>query len=381
MNSIVQRQLPFTDPIFNSGMALNTPIRSNSTPLSNSIFKSKPVFLHEWWLVKPQNQCNGFALAGIASMPAERMFVSSVIVKVHEPNVVETQDGTILAFRSFINSSRTLQNGFSSEVCQRFSIGFPHDWEKISTRLSVDVSNTSSHKETTNDTSQEALEAEDNKKITSLRLSQPQVDVIYNGENGFSNVDDSNASPCQKTADETLQEAEGNDNIASHKLSHPQVEVAYNGENEVSDFDDLNASFSKKTADVTSHEAKEAEGDNNIGCLRMSELEVDAINTGENGVSSVAAVESNQSKMGMFEFDLDLEQSSVKSPLHPKKLKLSSDRKENNKRLKQKIVEDPANSCRRVVTRSIAKNSHVMLKKDRKVGAKCFTSPERRSSR
>lgn len=253
------------------------------------------------------------------------------------------------------------------QVSQRFSVGFPHDWKKLSAcsgnecdyvnrANDFDVSNTSSHQETTGDTSQKAMEAEGNKNITSLRLSQPQVDVIYNGENGFSNVDDLNASSCQKTAGETLQEAEGNDNIVSHKLSDPQVEVAYNGENKVSDFDNLNASFHKKTADATSHKAKEDEDDYNVGSLLMSQPQVDVINPGENGVSSVAAAESSQSKMGVFEFDPVLEQSSVKSPLHLK----------NNKRLKQKIVEDPGNLCRRVVTRrvvtrSIAKNSHIML--------------------
>lgn len=223
-----------------------------------------------------------------------------------------------------------------------------------------DVSNTSIHKETTDDTSQEAMKAEANKNVTSLMLSLPQVDEIYNGENEFTNVDDSNASSCQKTADETLQEMEGNDNIASHKLSHPQVEEAYNGENKVSDFDDSNASIHKKTADVTSHKAKEAEDDDNAGNLRMSQPQVDMINNGENGVSSVTTRESSQSKMGVFEFDPVLEQGNVKSPLHPKKLKLSSDHKENNNRLKQKIIEDPGNSFRRV-TRSIAKKSHIML--------------------
>ncbi|XP_050907255.1 kinetochore-associated protein KNL-2 homolog [Lathyrus oleraceus] len=350
-------------------MALNTPIRSNTTPLSNSIFKCKQIFLHEWWLVKPQNHCNGFAIAGFASIGrGEKVFVSTVIVKVHETNVVETQDGVIVGFRGFINFSRSFQNGFSSQICQRFSIGFPHDWKKLSARLGnecdyvdrvndFDVSNTPCHKETMDDTSQEAMEVEGNKNITSLRLSQPQVDVIYNGEDGFSNVDDSNASPCQKTADKSLQEAEGNDNIASHKLSHPQVDVIYNGENKVSDFDDLNASFPKKTADMTSHEAKEADDDDNVGSLRISQLQVNMINTGENGVSSVAQAESSQSKMGVFEFDPVLEQSSVRSPLHPKKLnfyQLSSD-PEENKRLKQKIVEDHGNLCRRVMTRSIAK--------------------------
>jgi hypothetical protein len=51
----------------------------------------------------------------------ERMFFSSVIVKRHEPNVVETEDGVTIIIRGFINSSRTSQNGFPSDVGYPFS--------------------------------------------------------------------------------------------------------------------------------------------------------------------------------------------------------------------------------------------------------------------
>ncbi|KAL5098826.1 hypothetical protein RYX36_003153 [Vicia faba] len=138
------------------------------------------VFLHERWLVKPQNHCNGFALAAIASLLAETMFVSSVIIKVHEPNIVETQDGTIVAFRGFINPSY----------------------------------------------------------IPKCFFFRGRVPFI-------------------------------------------SVEVVYNDENNVSVFYELNVSFPKKKVDVTSHGAKEAEDDDNIGSLRMSQPEVDVINTGE----------------------------------------------------------------------------------------------------
>ncbi|KEH22328.1 putative transcription regulator Others family [Medicago truncatula] len=340
-------------------MASKTPIRSTTTPLSNSIFKSKHIFLHEWWLVKPPNQCKGLALAGIASMERERMFFSSVIVERHEPNVVETQDGITVMFHGLINASRTSQNGFSSEVCRRFSVGFPHNWKNYSAHSSenecenvdkvtgFDDSNTSSHKITADETSQEA---EGNNNIANLRLSQPHVGVIYNGENGFSN-----ASPHKKAADGTLQEdiePEGNDNIAGLKLSQ--------------------------------QEDMEPEGNNNIASLDLSQPQVDMISNGENGVSSVAAAENSQNLISVFEFDPTYEPDSLRSPLYAKKLDfdiLSSDRMDK-KRTKKKIVGETGNLCSsRVLTRSIAKKSHMMLKKDGKTAVKCFTSPVRRSTR
>jgi hypothetical protein len=231
------------------------------------------------------------------------------------------------------------------QVCRRFSVGFPHNWKNYSA-----------------DSSGNECQYVD--KVT-----------------GF---DDSNAFSHKKTADEIsheAMEAEDNDNIASIRLSQPQVGVAYNGENRVSDVDDLNPCHKKK-ADVTSQEAMEAEDNNNIGGLRLSQPQVDLINNSENGVSIAAAAESNQSLMGVFEFDPIHEQSNVRSPLYPKKLEfeqLSSDRKEK-KRIK-KIVEDTSSLCSRVLTRSIAKKSHMMLKRDGKAEVKCSSCPVRRSPR
>ncbi|XP_045812970.1 uncharacterized protein LOC123906975 isoform X1 [Trifolium pratense] len=379
-------------------MDFNTPIRSNTTPLSNPVFKSKLIILNEWWLMKPQNQCKGLALAGIASMERERMFLSSVIVKRHEPNVVETEDGITIIFRGFINSSRTSQNGFSSDVCRRFLVGFPHNWKNYFVHSSgnecqyvdkvtgFDDSNASSHKKTADENSQEVMEAEDNGNIVSIRLPQPQVGMVDNGENVVSDVNELHASSHLKTADvasHEAMEAEDKDNIASLRLSQPLVNVGYNGENRVSDVDDLNASFHKNTAHVISHEPMVAEANVNIGSLRLSQPQVDLINNGENGVSIVAAAESRQSLMSVFEFDPIHEQSNVRSPLNPKKLEfeqLSSDRKEK-KRIKKKIVEGTSSLCKKVLTRSIAKKSHMMLKRDVKAEVKCSSSPVRRSPR
>ncbi|XP_045812973.1 uncharacterized protein LOC123906975 isoform X2 [Trifolium pratense] len=359
-------------------MDFNTPIRSNTTPLSNPVFKSKLIILNEWWLMKPQNQCKGLALAGIASMERERMFLSSVIVKRHEPNVVETEDGITIIFRGFINSSRTSQNGFSSDVCRRFLVGFPHNWKNYFVHSSgnecqyvdkvtgFDDSNASSHKKTADENSQEVMEAEDNGNIVSIRLPQPQVGMVDNGENVVSDVNELHASSHLKTADvasHEAMEAEDKDNIASLRLSQPLVNVGYNGENRVSDVDDLNASFHKNTAHVISHEPMVAEANVNIGSLRLSQPQVDL--------------------MSVFEFDPIHEQSNVRSPLNPKKLEfeqLSSDRKEK-KRIKKKIVEGTSSLCKKVLTRSIAKKSHMMLKRDVKAEVKCSSSPVRRSPR
>ena len=206
-------------------------------------------------------------------------------------------------------------------------------------------------KKTADETSHEA---EGNNNIASLRLSQPQVGVIYNGENGFSNVDNSNASSHKKAADETLQEdmePEGNDNIAGLKLSQ--------------------------------QEDMEPEGNDNIASLDLSQPQVAVISNGENGVSSVAAAENSQSLMSVFEFDPTHEPGSVRSPLYAKKLKfaqLSSDHKDK-KCIKKKNVDDTGNLCSRVLTRSIAKKCHMMLIKDGKAEVKCFISPVRRSTR
>lgn len=48
------------------------------------------------------------------------MFLSTVIAKRHEANVVETEDGITIIFRGFINTSRASQNGFPSEVVSPF---------------------------------------------------------------------------------------------------------------------------------------------------------------------------------------------------------------------------------------------------------------------
>ncbi|GAU43083.1 hypothetical protein TSUD_194370 [Trifolium subterraneum] len=299
----------------------------------------------------------------------------------------------VLNLKLQVIASNTLIPHTINEVCRRFAVGFPHNWKNYSAHssgnecqyvdkvASFDDSNASSHKKTADEASKEVMEAEVNGNIVSIRLPQPQVGIVDNGENVVSDVNDLHASPHLKKADVTSHEAM--EATASLRLSQPLVDVVYNGDNRVSDVDDLNASFHQKTADVTSQEAMEAEDNNNIGSLRLSQPQVDLINNGENEVSIAAAAESRQSLMSVFEFDPIHEQSNVRSPLYPKKLEfehLSSDRKEK-KHIKKKIVEDTSSLCRRVLTRSIAKKSQMMLKRDEKAEVKCYSCPVRRSPR
>jgi len=46
----------------------------------------------------------------------ERVFLSTVIAEREEANVLHTQDGIVIIFRGFINTSRSSQNGVSLEV-------------------------------------------------------------------------------------------------------------------------------------------------------------------------------------------------------------------------------------------------------------------------
>ncbi|CAJ1979229.1 unnamed protein product [Sphenostylis stenocarpa] len=60
----------------------------------------------------------------------ESLFLSTVVTKREEANVLHTQDGITIVFRGFMNTSRSSQNGVPLEVCQHFLVGFPHDWNK-----------------------------------------------------------------------------------------------------------------------------------------------------------------------------------------------------------------------------------------------------------
>ncbi|KAI9127763.1 hypothetical protein K1719_000756 [Acacia pycnantha] len=135
---MVRKRIPnipvFTLKTPNLDSGSNLKAHATTSPISNkktiSSSQYKTIFLHDWWLVKPQGK--GLAVEGVASMErlGERVISSSPIAKRHETNVLETQDGITFFITGFINKSRTNENGFSFEVCRRFLLGFPHDWEE-----------------------------------------------------------------------------------------------------------------------------------------------------------------------------------------------------------------------------------------------------------
>ncbi|KAH9727776.1 spliceosome protein-like protein [Citrus sinensis] len=70
-------------------------------------------------------------LATISGRSQEvRAFCSAAIAKRHNTTTLETADGITITLSNLINRSRTNQNGFPSQVCNRFLHGFPFYWEE-----------------------------------------------------------------------------------------------------------------------------------------------------------------------------------------------------------------------------------------------------------
>ncbi|GLT79230.1 hypothetical protein SLA2020_507240 [Shorea laevis] len=100
----------------------------------SSSYIQKTVCLHEWWLTEAESEFDGkrLAVAGSVSGGREpvRVFTSAPIVKRYDAFTLETADGVCVVFRGVINKSRTEENGFSSEVFNHFTFGFPYHWEE-----------------------------------------------------------------------------------------------------------------------------------------------------------------------------------------------------------------------------------------------------------
>ncbi|KAK7362200.1 hypothetical protein VNO77_04306 [Canavalia gladiata] len=298
--------------------------RSNTKPKPLSPFKSKSViFLHEWWLVK---QCKGLTIGGVASMEKdrERVFLSTVIAKRHEANVLETEDGITVIFCGFINASRSCQNGFPSEVCRHFLVGFPHNWKKYSDHsFGVESIN-------------QVPEFGD-----SSACSEKRADVtpkkIFNGlGTSFRNVCQHSKSIASMDCSIVMKTMEYERKDDTDSLESPQLQVGmiYQGEN------------------ATDVPVRSQDGNPEIG----------------------------QSLTGIYDLNPCTrvsEKRRVKSPTSINKMKdrLSSDCKKQC--IRQKEVEDTSNFCRRV-TRSISKKNH---KNDGKAGVTSASTPVRRSPR
>ncbi|KAL1538913.1 hypothetical protein AAHA92_27600 [Salvia divinorum] len=97
--------------------------------------RQKSVLLQDWWLIKVGTDTHGKRL-GIGGSTLEgnrgiRCFSSAPIVKRHDAVTLETDDGITLMVHGYLNRSRTLENGFSQEICDHFLIGFPYYWEEF----------------------------------------------------------------------------------------------------------------------------------------------------------------------------------------------------------------------------------------------------------
>ncbi|XP_022143982.1 uncharacterized protein LOC111013765 isoform X2 [Momordica charantia] len=93
----------------------------------------KTVCLHDWWLIRAENDFNRktLAVAGLTSRPEQpvRVFSSAPIVKRYDVFTLETADGICVVIKGFINKLRTTDNGFTDEVFKHFVFGFPPNWE------------------------------------------------------------------------------------------------------------------------------------------------------------------------------------------------------------------------------------------------------------
>ncbi|KAF2288719.1 hypothetical protein GH714_011392 [Hevea brasiliensis] len=92
------------------------------------------VSLCDWWLIKADKDFQGkrLAVAGVTSREQQvlRVFHSAPITKRYDVFTLETADGIIVVFQGFINKTRTIENGFPSEVFSHFLFGFPPYWEE-----------------------------------------------------------------------------------------------------------------------------------------------------------------------------------------------------------------------------------------------------------
>ncbi|XVF54995.1 hypothetical protein PTKIN_Ptkin06aG0000900 [Pterospermum kingtungense] len=111
---------------------------SAATPLANLSLNS--VLLHDWWLGMAQPR--GLAVGGFEcrGRQGQRVLFSAAIARRHDATTLETADGITIAISGFINTSRTLQNGFPTQVCSHFLFGFPYDWEEYASLCSIDNS-------------------------------------------------------------------------------------------------------------------------------------------------------------------------------------------------------------------------------------------------
>ncbi|XP_026660730.2 uncharacterized protein LOC120103894 isoform X1 [Phoenix dactylifera] len=131
-----------------SGPGCSKPTPRSPSALSSSDKNS--VLLSDWWLVKVEGGAEGkrLAVSGFTTgQQAMRIFSSAPILKRYDAYNLETADGITVIILGLINKARTHDNGFPPEVCNRFLVGFPYNWDyyadKYFRRSSISASNSS----------------------------------------------------------------------------------------------------------------------------------------------------------------------------------------------------------------------------------------------
>ncbi|XP_034890234.1 kinetochore-associated protein KNL-2 homolog [Populus alba] len=109
-----------------------------TTEAATSSFQ-KTVLLHDWWLIKAEQEFQGnkIAVAGLTSPEKKpvRVFHSAAISKRYDVFTLQTADGVNVLLQGYINRKLTVENGFSSQVFRHFCFGFPPDWEECGTKF------------------------------------------------------------------------------------------------------------------------------------------------------------------------------------------------------------------------------------------------------
>ncbi|EHA8590153.1 hypothetical protein COCNU_scaffold015596G000010 [Cocos nucifera] len=78
---------------------------------------------------EPATAVLGSSVTPMARQQAVRVFTSAPIAKRYDAYTLETEDGIIVMIQGMINKALAHDNGFPPEICNRFLVGFPYNWD------------------------------------------------------------------------------------------------------------------------------------------------------------------------------------------------------------------------------------------------------------
>ncbi|KAI3903290.1 hypothetical protein MKW98_031944, partial [Papaver atlanticum] len=188
----------------------------NNTPIKNSNSSSSrylpTVCLEDWWLLKSEDGkrlCIGGLV--LSDNRAKRVFSSAPITKRHSLVSLNSADGINILIQGPINNSRSQENGFSSEVCSRFIVGFPFGWEDVADQCldQQSAGDGAPASMSSFDESKEVLTSLSNKKtFTNMKSEEPEdlscsydtgMDEVVKDAPASTNSDVKNADPNEAT--------------------------------------------------------------------------------------------------------------------------------------------------------------------------------------